>query len=331
MDSEEVILHFYHDSPFARKAIWALELKQIPYRTVIVKDVPVRAFSTTVLTEQASAHNLSTCGRVPPIMIDELEQRFPDRPSLVPSRVAGAGLLAETVACWTGKFLHPLLPPELLADRSKMQGGSPADVEAIKAARPRFREQVRAGLLHLEQALAESKTPWLLDQPYPTHVDIHAAMVPWFLYFIVITERRWLADTVPHVVRWIQALDRLTGGVKGTLLAKPMTEQESLEVAKSARGRIDTTQPPPALTDPQLQSTQNDKTRKPVFPEVKVGAAVRILPDDYAKIPVAGTVVRVVEGKSVAVRVEGMAEGLVTVVHFPIAGYVIKPVASSKL
>ncbi|KAJ3112193.1 hypothetical protein HDU96_004861 [Phlyctochytrium bullatum] len=332
MPGDEIILHYYYDSPYARKIVWALELKKIPYRVVLVSNVLPRPTTSAISGGYRRIPILQIGADVycdTALILDELERRFPE-PSLVP-KVGGGAFLSQAMAVWCGKFMFTpatsLLPfeflgKEFLEDRSKMQG-NPIPVEVLKGLRPFLREQVRAGLTSLEQALAESKTGWLADQPHPTHLDIHAAMVPWFLYKIVITEQRaWITPAAyPKTIAWIERLAEVTGGRKGSALATPMTEPEALAVARAAKGAsvVDAAPAVPAMT-----------AKKGTFLEFAIGDAVTVAPDDYGKDPVRGTLAGRVPGKSVAVRVEG-PDGLVTVVHFPVAGYVVKPAKKAKL
>ncbi|KAI8835719.1 hypothetical protein BC829DRAFT_406198 [Chytridium lagenaria] len=311
---DELLLHYYYDSPYARKIIWALELKKIPYRAVLVSNVLPRPVTSAVTGGYRRIPILQIGADVycdTALILDEIEKRFPE-PSLRVN-LPGGKLLEEAMDVWNGKFIFPpassllpfeLLDPSFIEDRAKMSGHK-INVQAAQAARPFFREQV---------PLASSKTGWLFDQPNATLADIHAAMCPWFMNKIVVTEKQaWMtAENFPHVVKWVKALDELTGGRRGTALATKMSEADALAIAKAKNGK----------TSAREGVIAPLKTTKGAFLEVKVGDIVSIVPEDYGKVPVVGGVVVVDEGR-IAVRVN--SGDVETVVHFPRKGYLVRP------
>jgi hypothetical protein len=84
-----------------------------------------------------------------------------------------------------------------------------------------------------------------------------------------------------------------------------MTSAEALEIAKNA-----TPQTPVESDDGDLNG------RKP-------GDRVQVLPDDYGKIPVEGTIVSL-SAQHIAIRRHDARAGEV-VVHFPRAGFLVVP------
>ena len=303
----EIILHHYPTSPFSEKVRVAFGLKNLAWRSV---DIPV-------IMPKPDLMPLTGGYRKTPVMqigadiycdtqiiMRELQKRFPELP-LTP---AGHEGVAEALAYWADRTLFwsavgivmgeigDKLPEAFHKDRSAFSG-RPFDPARLKAMVPVARDQVYAGLVHVESMLADGRAFLLGGQPSLADVAVYNPV--WFVL------KRLGApvppfDKLPGVVAWAERMGRFGNG-----RPTEMTSAEALDVAE--RNEPDTPSGVEA-GDPS---------------GLKAGTAVSVIPDDTGKVPVTGELVTL-NAREIAIRRTNERVGIV-VVHFPRAGFVLSP------
>jgi len=303
----EIILHHYPTSPFSEKVRVTFGLKNLAWRSV---DIPV-------IMPKPDLMPLTGGYRKTPVMqigadiycdtqiiMRELQKRFPELP-LTP---AGHEGVAEALAYWADRTLFwsavgivmgeigDKLPEAFHKDRSAFSG-RPFDPARLKAMVPVARDQVYAGLVHVESMLADGRAFLLGGQPSLADVAVYNPV--WFVL------KRLGApvppfDKLPGVVAWAERMGRFGNG-----RPTEMTSAEALDVAE--RNEPDTPSGVEA-GDPS---------------GLKAGTAVSVIPDDTGKVPVTGELVTL-NAREIAIRRTNERVGTV-VVHFPRAGFVLSP------
>jgi glutathione S-transferase len=239
------------------------------------------------------------------IIIRELERRFP-RPTLFPDANAG---LPWVLGMWTDRSffqntvnlvfgsLADQVPKEFREDREQLRGQK-FDVEAMKAAIPQMRDQLRAHVDWIEAQLGDGRA-WLLGKQ-PSLGDVNAYMNIWYVRGNL-PDAAKLFERFPKMLAWEQRVKAIGHGSRERELASA----EALEIARNA-----TPQTPMAEDNGDLNG------RKP-------GDRVQVIPDDYGRIPVEGTIVSL-SAQHIAIRRKDERAGEV-VVHFPRAGFLVVP------
>jgi glutathione S-transferase len=303
--SSEIILHQYDVSPFSEKVRVALGIKGLDWYAV---DQPV-IMPKPELTALTGGYR-----RIPvmqigadvycdtQIILRELERRFPE-PSLF---VGGDRALGWGLGLWTDRpFFQAAVAvifgsagdavDEAFRKDREALSGRPFDTEAMKAAVPPMKEQLRAHLDWLETQLGDGRTFLMGDAPGLADVNAY-----YNLAFV-----RWIA---PEGAAVIDAFDRLTAWEErvrdiGHGQRKEMSREEALDIARDAT----TIETPSA--DPG-----EPNGRKP-------GDPVTVMADDYGREPVSGELVSS-SAQHIAIRRSDPRVGEV-VVHFPRAGFVV--------
>jgi glutathione S-transferase len=303
--SSEIILHQYDVSPFSEKVRVALGIKGLDWYAV---DQPV-IMPKPELTALTGGYR-----RIPvmqigadvycdtQIILRELERRFPE-PSLF---VGGDRALGWGLGLWTDRpFFQAAVAvifgsagdavDEAFRKDREALSGRPFDTEAMKAAVPPMKEQLRAHLDWLETQLGDGRT-FLMDDA-PGLADVNAY---YNLAFV-----RWIA---PEGAAVIDAFDRLTAWEErvrdiGHGQRKEMSREEALDIARDA-ATIETPSADPG----------EPNGRKP-------GDPVTVMADDYGREPVSGELVSS-SAQHIAIRRSDPRVGEV-VVHFPRAGFVV--------
>ncbi|WP_439815769.1 glutathione S-transferase family protein [Zavarzinia sp. CC-PAN008] len=299
----ELILHHYPSSPFSEKVRAALGIKGVAWRSVTIP----------VIMPKPDLMPLTGGYRRTPVMqigaeiwcdtqviLREIERRFPEPPLL-----AGADGLSAMVSFWADKafFMATVatiygtiadsVPRDFVEDRKHL---SPAfSIEQMRAAAPFAIAQVRAQIGWIDLQLADGR-PYLMGER-PTMVDLHPYHVVWFLRTNYPGAAALLAD-FPACAAWLERIKRLGHGRPADL-----DPREALAIARDA--------------EPDMA------TRLGPGEPFRIGQAVNVMPDDYGRDPVAGTIV-VADAYEIAIRREDPVVGEV-VVHFPRAGFVVTP------
>ncbi len=300
----EVILHHYPPSPFAEKIRLVLGHKRIPWRSVIVPDVMPRP-DLTALT--------GGYRRIPVMQIGAdiycdthciaraVEREFPE-PTLYPGASRG---LADLIAIWADRTLWPVIVQVIFGqgaagfseaffeDRARLTGGRMTR-EGLQYVFPAARDQLRAHLDLLEGwldhggAFLAGNAPGLSDFAVASLVGSLRTCSP---------GREALA-TLKRVPDW---LDRVRATGHGSVSA-----MDSGEAVAIARASSPSTKPGDDPGDPN---------------GLRVGAMVRVVPDDYGRDPVAGEVVASSTHEIAIRRIDERAGEVV--VHFPRAGFYV--------
>lgn len=303
-----IILHHFEKSPFSEKVRLVFGLKDIAWTSVLIPRIMPRPDLMPMTGGYRRTPTLQIGADIycdTQIIIRELERRFP-RPTLFPDANAG---LSWALGMWTDRSffqntvnlvfgsLADQVPKEFREDREQLRGQK-FDVEAMKAAIPQMRDQLRAHVDWIEAQLGDGRA-WLLGKQ-PSLGDVNAYMNIWYVRGNL-PDAAKLFERFPKMLAWEQRVKAIGHGSR----ERELTSAEALEIARNA-----TPQTPVAEDDGDLNG------RKP-------GDRVQVIPDDYGKIPVEGTIVSL-SAQHIAIRRKDDRAGDV-VVHFPRAGFLVVP------
>ncbi len=310
--ASEIILHNYPQSPVAEKARVAFGIKGLNWRNVEIPRLPPKPFltlltggyrRTPVMQIGADIYCDSQC------IIRELDRRCPS-PTFFPGADAG---LMWCLSRWTDGGLFDLgvkivlgsagdnLPADFAADRGRLYFGKDW-AEGLKAANsglPHLVSQIRAPFAWLDRQLVDGRD-FLLGNA-PAAIDAQVYHVVWFLH------GRW--DQGPAFLSEFPALERWQANVRklGHGSMSDMSPQNAIERARNCE--------PVRIEGCDSHDPQG----------LEPGMQVTISPDlDGGEQPVAGEVVAVSSDMITVHRSEPETGSLH--VHFPRAGYMVKPV-----
>jgi glutathione S-transferase len=309
-----VILHHFDRSPFSEKIRVIFGFKELSWRSVRIPPImpkpdlmPLTGGYRRTPVMQIGADVFCDTQ----IIIREIERRFPS-PTLFPSGAAG---VAWALGWWTDRTffqntvnlvfgtLGPKVPQAFIEDRSQLRGGK-FDLDKMRAAIPQMRDQMRAHLGWIEAQLGDGRI-WLLGDF--SLADVSAYMNVWYVRSNLSAEED----------QEIAGLDRIFAGLKqvaawesrmravGQGRREEMSADEALAIAAKAS--------PEAFGQNDLDDPNGRK----------VGDKVRIVPDDYGRVEVAGEIVSL-SAQHVAIRRVDERVGEI-VVHFPRAGFLVLP------
>jgi len=303
-----IILHHFEKSPFSEKVRVVFGIKQIAWTSVLIPRImprpdlmPMTGGYRRTPTMQIGADIYCDTQ----IIIRELERRLP-QPALLPQENAG---LPWALGMWSDRAffqntvnlvfgtLADQVPKDFREDREQLRGQK-FDVDAMKAAIPQMRDQLRAHLDWIECQLHDGR-PWLLGNT-PGLADVHAYMNVWYVRGNL-AEAPKLFERFPQLLAWEARVRGLGHGRR----ERELTSAEALDIGRKATPQT------PTAADPG-----DPNGRKP-------GDRVRVTPDDYGKIPVEGTIVSL-SAQHIAIRRNDERAGEV-VVHFPRAGFLVMP------
>ncbi|MFI5315208.1 MAG: glutathione S-transferase family protein [Myxococcota bacterium] len=302
----EIILHHYPSSPFSEKVRLTLGLKGLSWRAVeqptimpkpellpltgAYRKIPVMQIGADVYCD-------SQC------IIRELQRRHPQ-----PSVYEGGEATSLAFSFWSDRVLFQAavavifgqmadqVPKEFMDDRSALMGnGQRFDPAQMKAAVPLMKESLRAQLDWLDAQLADGRS--FLLGPKPGLADFTTYHPIWFLKSFYPPAAEILAAHA-RVGAWSERVKAIGHGSQ-----KPMERKEALETARAAEPE----------TPPQADPGEPNG--------LKPGDTVMVMPDDYGRDPVAGTLVRS-SAQEIAVRRSAPEVGEI-VVHFPRAGFIV--------
>jgi glutathione S-transferase len=308
-----IILHHFEKSPFSEKVRVVFGIKKIAWTSVLIPRIMPRPDLMPMTGGYRRTPTLQIGADIycdTQIIIRELERRFP-QPTLYPAGNAG---IAWGLGMWTDRSffqntvnlvfgsLADQVPKEFREDREQLRGQK-FDVEAMKAAIPQMRDQLRAHVDWIETQLGDGRA--FLGGPLPGLGDVHAYMNIWYV-------RGNLPDAATLFERFakMRAWEERVKGIGHGTRERELTSAEALEIAHNA-----TPQTPVATDAGDLNG------RKP-------GDRVQVTPDDYGKIPVEGTIVSL-SAQHIAIRRKDERAGEV-VVHFPRAGFLVTPPPSAE-
>lgn len=305
--THEIVFHNFATSPFSEKIRLIFGMKGLAWRSVEVPSMmpkpdlmPLTGGYRRTPVMQIGADIFCDTQ----IIIRELERRFPE-PAIFPH---GKGL-PYAIGFWSDRpFFLASVPiifgeigqfasEEFLKDRAAM---SPAgfSMEAMKGAAPFMRDQWRAHAAFLADQLADERC--FLQGASPTVIDAHCYMNLWFMKGAVPQTTTNLLKEFPLVEGWYERVRAIGHGKPSAMTAK-----DALEIAKAA-------------------TSEAQQAVDPYEPRgLKPGDRVTVMPDDYGRDPVAGTIV-FTNAHEIAISRSDPLVGNV-VVHFPRAGFVVAP------
>jgi glutathione S-transferase len=307
--SDQPILHHFEASPFSEKIRLIFGFKRIAWRSVVIPRIlpkpdliPLTGGYRRTPVMQIGADIFCDTQMI----ARAIELRYPE-PSLLPQGHAG---MPWAVAMWTDKVffqstvnlvfgsLGDKVPQDFIEDRTKMRG-APFDVKAMTANLPQHRDQFRAHVALIEDQLAGGgrARPWLLGDF--SLADINAYMNVWYVRSNLDSADALLAE-FPRVRDWEERIRAIGHGGRTEL-----SPQEALDIAARATS---TAVPASDECDPCGR---------------KVGDRVSVAADDYGKTEIEGEVV-LLAAQHIGIRRHDARVGEV-VVHFPRAGYVVRP------
>ncbi len=299
--AETPILHHYDASPFSEKIRQIFGMKRPKWRAVEQPSImpkpdliPLTGGYRRIPVLQIGADVYCDTQ----VIVRVLEQLHPS-PTLYPGGSEGT---CHTWNLWADRLLFlpvvaavfadtwQFLPPEFIADRTKMVPGR--DFSEMPKLGPAAREQVRALFAIVEAQLADGR-PYLLGNE-PSLADATCFQQVWFLR--VAPQSGTLVDEFRGVRAWRDRVDAIGHGER-----VDMSAAEALAIAKESRPKA-----APA-TDPHEPNA------------LGAGEKVSVTPDDYGLDPVTGELV-FSTSHEIAIRRRNAALGDI-VVHFPRFGF----------
>jgi len=230
----EIILHHYPQSPVAEKVRKGLGLKRLAWRSVDQNRLPDRP---ELLAMTGGYRRIPVMQIGADIFCDsqcilmELERRYPS-PTFFPNNGAG---LPFALSRWTDGPIFDLvfratfapaatsLPPELVADRTRLYLGPEGDLAKEIADLPHTLAQLRAQLAWVETRLSTGRRYILADEPGMPDLLV------WYLVWFIdgrAPDAQKLLDELPLIRAW---MDRMRAIGHGS--PDPMSPSEALAVA----------------------------------------------------------------------------------------------------
>jgi glutathione S-transferase len=309
-----IILHHFERSPFSEKIRVIFGFKRLSWRSVRIPPIMPKpdlmpltgGYRRTPVMQIGADVYCDT-----QIIIREIERRFPS-PTLFPSGAAG---VAWALGSWTDRAffqaavnlvfgtLGPKVPQAFVEDRSQLRGAK-FDLDKMRAAIPQMRDQLRAHLGWIEAQLRDGRT-WSLGDF--SLADVSAYMNVWYLRSNLPAEEDQAIAGLESIFAGLKQLaaweSRMRAVGHGT--REELTADEALAIAAKAKPET------VAENDP------NDPNGR------KVGDKVRVAPDDYGRVEVAGEIVSL-SAQHIAIRRVDERIGEI-VIHFPRAGFLVLP------
>jgi glutathione S-transferase len=297
----QLILHHFDASPFAEKVRVALGIKGLSWQSVQIPMVMPKP-DLTLLTGgyrktpvlQIGADIYCDTQRI----ASELDARC-EGPQLL---AGSAGALAETVAAWSDRALFQPgaglsmgtnldLPEAVLADRFAFFDF--LDREQLSTDMPHFFAQFRTGLQRIEDMLADGRAYLLGSEPCWADAACYAPV--WMCRGNIVGSDQ-LLGRLPLLQQWEQRMLAQGHGERNEISA-----QDAHDVAHSSTSQVAEALAPDC------------------WPQLTMGTAIEVTPDDYGAVPVQGELARLTQ-HDIAIRRTDPRVGDV-VVHFPRSGY----------
>lgn len=231
--SREIIVYHYSYSPYARRVIWYLNLRNIPFSECIQPpimprpDVKALGVSYRRIPIVAIGRDIYNDTR---LILSKLDTLFPPsaaHPALAPSTPEHRALAALLSSSVTDGGLFgrcaTLIPTNLplfkdarfTADRAAMSG-RPWSKAFIDRARPESLVEVRQFIAFLENGLLADGRDWLLNTPQASSVDIEAV---WPLHWVfgmpgAVPADVASKDSFPKVFAWVERFSVAAGAAR---------------------------------------------------------------------------------------------------------------------
>ena len=307
-----IILHHFDRSPFSEKIRVIFGHKRLSWSSVRIPPImpkpdlmPLTGGYRRTPVMQIGADVFCDTQ----IIIREIERRF-QLPTLFPPGAAGA---PWALSSWTDRTffqnavtlvfgsLGPKVPQAFVEDRSQLRGAK-FDLDKMRAAVPQMRDQLRAHLGWIEAQLGDGRQ-WLLGDF--SLADASAYMNVWYLQSNLSAEEDRATAGLNSIFAGLSQVAAWESRVRaiGHGLREEMTADEAIAIAAKASPET------VAENDPYDPNGR------------KVGDKVRVIPDDYGKVEVAGEIVSL-SAQHVSIRRVDERIGEI-VVHFPRAGFLV--------
>ncbi len=306
--AQPIILHHFERSPFSEKVRLTFGLKGIEWTSCLQSRIMPRPDLTPMTGGYRRTPTLQIGADIycdTQIILRELQRRHPE-PTLYPGASEG---LCSASAMWTDRVffqntvnlvfgsIADKVPQEFIADREQLRGQK-FDVPGMTAAIPQMRDQFRAHVDWIDRQLADGRR-WLLGSA-ASLLDINAYMNVWYVRSNL-EEAETLIGPFRHARAWEDRVRAIGHGKR----VKEIAPAEALAIGRAA------TPLTPAQADPGDPNG------------LKPGDKVKVVPDDYGKVPVTGTIVSS-SAQHIALRRQHERAGEV-VIHFPRAGFLVVP------
>jgi glutathione S-transferase len=236
MNSNQIILHHYPQSPITEKVRVVFGMKGISWHSVLIPRVPPRPNlmaltggyrRTPVMQIGADIYCDTAC------IIREIEHRFPN-PPIIPDNIKG---IAWGVGQWTdGPLFNDVvtvalvemsatMPPEFLADRGLLYFGEDFSLEGIQANYAQSLAKVRAQFGWIDDNLSSNNYMLGIE---PSIADVFCYYLVWFL-----RSRMEDGDQFLRQFKWLVAWEQLIRDI-GHGTSDDMLDLEALDVARNA-------------------------------------------------------------------------------------------------
>ncbi|PTB68080.1 hypothetical protein BBK36DRAFT_1167360 [Trichoderma citrinoviride] len=239
MAAREIILYHYGVSPFARRTVWYLALRGIPYNQCLQPgmlprpDVARLGISYRRIPILSIGRDIYLDTR---LQLPKLEAMYPELPRLGSSTPGEKGIerLLSAFIIDGGIFQHAvkLLPtdlpflkdPRYFKDRSDFTGAE-LSVEGMKRARPEALGEIAAAFELMETTFLADGRQWILKTERPGLADIEAVWVFHWLSGIpgALPADRFSADKFPRVYAWVKRFQEAVSAAKKRLGKQPRT------------------------------------------------------------------------------------------------------------
>jgi glutathione S-transferase len=236
--SEEIVLFHYTFSPYARRIVWYLNLRRIPYTQCLQSPVMPRP-DVAVLGIEYRRIPILAIGRDiyndTRLILRKLEELYPTGIRISassPDQQAMERLLEH----WTidnGLFIRasqliptslPLLKDEKFTKDREQYTGRSWLKEDIEKMRPEAVVEMKSAFQFLETTLLADAREWILKTEGPSLADIEAV---WPLHWLnglkgALPPRQISAQQFPNVFAWIHRFDKAVSAA-ARLAGKPKT------------------------------------------------------------------------------------------------------------
>lgn len=231
--SRDIIVYHYSYSPYARRIVWYLNLRNIPFSECVQPpimprpDVAALGVAYRRIPIVAIGRDIYNDTRLILSKLDELFPASSAHPALSPTTPEHRALAAlfSTSTTDGGLFgraallIPTSLPlfkdPKFTADRASMSG-RPWSAAFLERARPEALVEVCAAIAFLENGLLADGRNWLLNTPQVSSVDLEAI---WPLHWVfgmpgAIPAEVASKETFPKVFAWVERFNTAVGAAR---------------------------------------------------------------------------------------------------------------------
>ncbi|KAL7823207.1 hypothetical protein V8C26DRAFT_385711 [Trichoderma gracile] len=230
MTAPEIVLYHYGISPFARRIVWYLALRGVPYNQCLQPgmlprpDVARLGISYRRIPILSIGRDIYLDTR---LQIPKLEAMYPELPRLGSSTPEEKGIerLLSAFIIDSGIFQHAvkLLPtdlpflkdPRYFKDRGDFMGAE-LSVEGMKKVRPEALAEIAAAFELMETTFLADGRDWILKTERPGLADIEAVWVFHWLSGIpgALPKEEFSAEKFPRVYSWIKRFQEAVSSAK---------------------------------------------------------------------------------------------------------------------